>query len=92
MNITIYNIISVTQIWNRTIRIRYRKFDLDFYTIFLLLIRLHPRYGTGWLRAKVHEHTLAQRQARQVKGKAGLKWNTGKLYYSTVELGYQHTL
>ncbi len=21
---------------------------------------------------------------------AGLKWNTGKLYYSTVELGYQH--
>jgi hypothetical protein len=20
---------------------------------------------------------------------AGLKWNTGKLYYSTVELGYQ---
>ena len=24
--------------------------------------------------------------------KAGLKWNTGKLYYSTVELGYQHTL
>ncbi len=23
---------------------------------------------------------------------AGLKWNTGKLYYSTVELGYQHKL
>ncbi len=23
---------------------------------------------------------------------AGLKWNTGNLYYSTVELGYQHTL
>ncbi len=23
---------------------------------------------------------------------AGLKWNTGKLYYSTVELGYQHLL
>jgi hypothetical protein len=22
---------------------------------------------------------------------AGLKWNTGKLYYSTVELGYQQT-
>ncbi len=22
----------------------------------------------------------------------GLKWNTGKLYYSTVELGYQHVL
>ena len=21
---------------------------------------------------------------------AGLKWNTGNLYYSTVELGYQH--
>ncbi len=21
---------------------------------------------------------------------SGLKWNTGKLYYSTVELGYQH--
>ena len=21
---------------------------------------------------------------------AGLKWNTGKLYYSTVERGYQH--
>jgi hypothetical protein len=23
---------------------------------------------------------------------AGLKWNTGKLYYSTVELGYQHNI
>ncbi len=23
---------------------------------------------------------------------AGLKWNTGKLYYSTVELGYQHVV
>ncbi len=23
---------------------------------------------------------------------AGLKWNTGKLYYSTVELGYQHSI
>ncbi len=23
---------------------------------------------------------------------AGLKWNTGKLYYSTVELGYQQAI
>ncbi len=23
---------------------------------------------------------------------AGLKWNTGKLYYSTVELGYQQCM
>jgi hypothetical protein len=33
------------------------------------LIRLHPVYSVGGVRAKVHEHRLAQRQARQAVDK-----------------------